>query len=226
MEELLLRLAPEKAYLSDMDTFCCGVSYRGTTLVQTPMEVSRCPFQGHARNGCVRESMGVFNREESFTGVLREGFHCREVYTYTHNAYAMPHILLDCRTQRTDHVIPVRRFFEAVFGADLRSFFAQTCFQLILTHGDNVPLFCQQHYLQGLFLYVILKKTFCVVLVLLTVTAICWKKSSTVLHLVRILVYKCLHCCTLADNVFFLCSEDVFLMMGHGCRLYHGKSTL
>jgi thioredoxin reductase len=52
-------------------------------------------------------------------------------------------------TQRTDHVIPVRRFFEAVFSADLRSFFAQTCFQLILTHGDHVPLFCKQHYLQG-----------------------------------------------------------------------------
>jgi hypothetical protein len=52
-------------------------------------------------------------------------------------------------TQRKDHVIPVRRFFEAVFGADLRSFFAQTCFQLILTHGDHVPLFCQQHYLSG-----------------------------------------------------------------------------
>lgn len=53
------------------------------------------------------------------------------------------------RTERKGHVIPVRRFFEAVFSADLRSFFAQTCFQLILTHGSNVPLFCQQHYLQG-----------------------------------------------------------------------------
>ena len=55
----------------------------------------------------------------------------------------------ECRTERKDHVIPVRRFFEAVFNADLRSFFAETCFQLIMTHGDNVPLFCQQHYLQG-----------------------------------------------------------------------------
>lgn len=43
------------------------------------------------------------------------------------------------------------RFFEAVFSADLRSFFAQTCFQLILTHGDNIPLFCRQHYLQGIY---------------------------------------------------------------------------
>ena len=141
---------------------------------------------------------------------------------YIHN---VPHFttntsIVGCRTQRTNHVIPVRRFFEAVFGADLRSFFAQTCFQLILTHGDNVPLFCQQHYLQGIFLDVILKKTFCVVLVSLTVTATCWKKSAL----------NCNNCTCTAVHwqpmCFFLCSEDVFLMMGHGCMVYHGRSTL
>ena len=144
----------------------------------------------------------------------------RSIYIHNTPHFTTNTSIVGCRTQRTNHVILVRRFFEAVFGADLRSFFAQTCFQLILTHGDNVPLFCQQHYLQGIFLYVILKKIFCVVLVSLTLTAICWKKSSTVLQQLH------LHCCTLAANVFFLCSEDVFLMMGHGCMVYHGRSTL
>ena len=36
-----------------------------------------------------------------------------------------------CRTQRKIHQIPVRRFLEAIFQTDLRSFFAENCFEVV-----------------------------------------------------------------------------------------------
>eukprot|EP00731_Ephydatia_muelleri_P029142 Em0020g786a len=52
-------------------------------------------------------------------------------------------------TQRRLHQIPMRRFLEAIFQTDLRSFFAENCFEYILTYGRDIPLYCKQHYLQG-----------------------------------------------------------------------------
>ena len=80
-------------------------------------------------------------------------------------------MLFSHRTSRSRHIIPLRRFLEGVFGQDLRSFFAESCFevhtlhhslykylhnniiiihsQMLFAYGDNVPLSCKQHYLQG-----------------------------------------------------------------------------
>lgn len=50
------------------------------------------------------------------------------------------------------HVLPMRRFIESTInkgtGLDLRSFYAETCFLLALTH-QSLPLSCAEHYLQG-----------------------------------------------------------------------------
>ncbi|XP_075888672.1 FAD-dependent oxidoreductase domain-containing protein 2 [Nelusetta ayraudi] len=45
------------------------------------------------------------------------------------------------------HIQPIRRFFEHCVQTDLRSFYADSCFQLSLTHRKP-PLFCQHGYLK------------------------------------------------------------------------------
>ena len=36
------------------------------------------------------------------------------------------------RTSRSRHIIPLRRFLEGVFNQDLRNFFAESCFEVII----------------------------------------------------------------------------------------------
>ncbi|XP_064604123.1 FAD-dependent oxidoreductase domain-containing protein 2-like [Liolophura sinensis] len=51
------------------------------------------------------------------------------------------------------HILPLRRFLEYTVGMDLRSFFADACFQMTMMYA-TVPAYCQVHYLhlgQGLF---------------------------------------------------------------------------
>ena len=48
----------------------------------------------------------------------------------------------------TSHLLPLRRFLEEVVGRDLRSYFADTCMKLALTHMD-VPLSCQMDFMEG-----------------------------------------------------------------------------
>ncbi|XP_062607812.1 FAD-dependent oxidoreductase domain-containing protein 2-like [Saccostrea cucullata] len=48
----------------------------------------------------------------------------------------------------TSHLLPLRRFLEEVFDQDLRSFFADNCMRLALTH-KNVPLSCQADFMEG-----------------------------------------------------------------------------
>jgi thioredoxin reductase len=53
-------------------------------------------------------------------------------------------------TSRQGDVIPIRRFIESIVGEDLRAFSSEECFELTLLYGiNNVPLYCHQHYLQG-----------------------------------------------------------------------------
>jgi hypothetical protein len=55
------------------------------------------------------------------------------------------------RTSRQGDVIPIRRFIESIVGEDLRAFSSEECFELTLLYGiNNVPLYCHQHYLQGI----------------------------------------------------------------------------
>lgn len=48
----------------------------------------------------------------------------------------------------TSHLLPLRRFLEEVLDQDLRSYFAETCMKLALTH-TNVPLSCQMDFIEG-----------------------------------------------------------------------------
>lgn len=48
----------------------------------------------------------------------------------------------------TSHLLPLRRFLEEVLDKDLRSYFAETCMKLALTH-TNVPLSCQMDFMEG-----------------------------------------------------------------------------
>lgn len=59
------------------------------------------------------------------------------------------HIVEDFLTSWTSpqtHILPLRRFLEACIETDLRSFFVHSCMKFALT-GVNVPLYCEQHYL-------------------------------------------------------------------------------
>lgn len=51
-------------------------------------------------------------------------------------------------TAPTSHILPLRRFIETVVGGDLRSFFASTCFKIMMTH-KTAPISCRNHYTQG-----------------------------------------------------------------------------
>lgn len=51
-------------------------------------------------------------------------------------------------TAPTSHILPLRRFIENVVGSDLRSFFASSCFKIMMTH-KTAPISCQNHYFQG-----------------------------------------------------------------------------
>ena len=56
---------------------------------------------------------------------------CCTLYTYvTTHIYMMYCMLFSPRTSRSRHIIPFRRFLEGVFGQDLRSFFAESCFEV------------------------------------------------------------------------------------------------
>jgi hypothetical protein len=48
----------------------------------------------------------------------------------------------------TSHILPLRRFLEEVLDRDLRSYFADHCMKLALTHTD-VPLSCQMDFMEG-----------------------------------------------------------------------------
>ncbi|CAG5131919.1 unnamed protein product, partial [Candidula unifasciata] len=59
------------------------------------------------------------------------------------------HIVEDFHTHWNavlSHVLPLRRFLEEVWQTDLRTFFSQVCFQLVMMY-DNVPEYCSEHYL-------------------------------------------------------------------------------
>ncbi|XP_064406922.1 FAD-dependent oxidoreductase domain-containing protein 2-like [Halichondria panicea] len=52
-------------------------------------------------------------------------------------------------TNRQDHILLLRRFIEGALNTDLRSFFAESCFEMMLNFGDNVPPYCKDQYLKG-----------------------------------------------------------------------------
>lgn len=61
------------------------------------------------------------------------------------------HVVEDFLTSwdgQTSHILPLRRFLEYITDSDLRTFFAQSCFKMLMTH-TTVPRSCQQHYLDG-----------------------------------------------------------------------------
>lgn len=61
------------------------------------------------------------------------------------------HIVEDFHTQWNaviSHVLPLRRFLEEIWHTDLRTFFSQVCFQLVMMY-DNVPEYCSEQYLDG-----------------------------------------------------------------------------
>ncbi|XP_029014406.1 FAD-dependent oxidoreductase domain-containing protein 2 [Betta splendens] len=63
---------------------------------------------------------------------------------------ALHHMIEDFLTEwdgPVSHVQPLRRFLEHCVQTDLRSFYADSCFRLSLTHRKP-PLFCRQRYLQ------------------------------------------------------------------------------
>lgn len=64
---------------------------------------------------------------------------------------AVHHIVEDFLTEwdsPISHIQPLRRFLEHCVQADLRTFYAESCFRLSLTHHQP-PLFCRQGYLKG-----------------------------------------------------------------------------
>ncbi|XP_022795419.1 FAD-dependent oxidoreductase domain-containing protein 2-like [Stylophora pistillata] len=61
------------------------------------------------------------------------------------------HMVEDFLTQWTapnSHMLPLRRFIENVVQSDLRSFFASTCFKIMMTQ-KTAPINCQGHYTEG-----------------------------------------------------------------------------
>ncbi|XP_020627946.1 FAD-dependent oxidoreductase domain-containing protein 2-like [Orbicella faveolata] len=46
------------------------------------------------------------------------------------------------------HILPLRRFMENVVDSDLRSFFASSCFKIIMTR-KSAPIKCRRHYIEG-----------------------------------------------------------------------------
>lgn len=61
------------------------------------------------------------------------------------------HMVEDFLTQWTapnSHILPLRRFIENVVQSDLRSFFASTCFKIMMTQ-KTAPINCQGHYTEG-----------------------------------------------------------------------------
>lgn len=61
------------------------------------------------------------------------------------------HMVEDFLTQWTapnSHILPLRRFIENVVQSDLRSFFASTCFKIMMTQ-KTAPINCRGHYTEG-----------------------------------------------------------------------------
>lgn len=61
------------------------------------------------------------------------------------------HVVEDFLTDWTgpnSHMLPLRRFLENCLQKDLRTFYADSCFVISLTH-QKLPIFCQQGYLQN-----------------------------------------------------------------------------
>lgn len=61
------------------------------------------------------------------------------------------HVVEDFLTSwvgHTSHILPLRRFIEYVTDSDLREYFAQSCFKMLMTHS-SVPRSCRHHYLSG-----------------------------------------------------------------------------
>lgn len=48
----------------------------------------------------------------------------------------------------TQHLLPLRWFLEYCTGTDLRQFYAESCFEYVMT-STVAPLFCQEEYLKG-----------------------------------------------------------------------------
>ena len=49
---------------------------------------------------------------------------------WSYNRWTCLLVIFSHRTSRSRHIIPLRRFLEGVFGQDLRSFFAESCFEV------------------------------------------------------------------------------------------------
>ncbi|XP_015768238.1 PREDICTED: FAD-dependent oxidoreductase domain-containing protein 2-like [Acropora digitifera] len=65
--------------------------------------------------------------------------------------HRLHHIVEDFLTLWTapsSHILPLRRFIETVADGDLRSFFASSCFKIMMTHR-TAPISCRNHYTQG-----------------------------------------------------------------------------
>jgi len=63
----------------------------------------------------------------------------------------MHHIVEDFLTLWTapsSHILPLRRFIENVVDSDLRSFFASSCFKILMTQR-SAPINCRNHYTEG-----------------------------------------------------------------------------
>ena len=64
---------------------------------------------------------------------------------------AMHHIVEDFLTAwdgPSSHILPLRRFLESIFQADMRHFTADECFQMSLMY-QNPALMCDDHFLSG-----------------------------------------------------------------------------
>jgi len=51
-------------------------------------------------------------------------------------------------TAPSSHILPLRRFIENVVDSDLRSFFASSCFKILMTQ-ESAPINCRKHYTEG-----------------------------------------------------------------------------
>ena len=72
----------------------------------------------------------------------------KEVLPRPHSIHHMVEDFLTLWDTPISHIQPLRRFLENIIGKDLRQFFAQTCAKFLLTY-TNLPLFCEQFYLNG-----------------------------------------------------------------------------
>lgn len=65
-----------------------------------------------------------------------------------HRLHHMVEDFLTLWTAPSSHLLPLRRFIENVVGSDLRSFFASSCFKIMMTH-KTAPVNCHNHYTDG-----------------------------------------------------------------------------